>query len=469
MLPGPGRCAGQVCGNALIMSNFPNGRFTIVNQETGRCMRVRLGESVDLGDYKEGTKYLLSWTNPPSLELGPADGTLATAWYYRQQNDSLERRAFNQIASSAVDDLQNIGEYCVWMYHDAWAAESEDTFLREWFAALLNDATGKAAERLDALIPEEWNAQVAQDYEAELADWKEEGEEFEGTVEELNGRQARLLERLRPEHGKLLEAIPGHMDAIVEALKKTRPARTTHGDGTPMNREELQAYYEKRLVAGAWAVQKLEREMERAEPEELESLLEEQLFQMKYSGVAEMADDLEEIGLSGLFLGCFRAAHATPPVVRPGVCWVPGLLGVRGRGVAGAGCGREPWATARSRMPSWSLAAAASRVQRVCSTVSTPVSCSRTRASRSEWNGRGCDLKAPGTATARGRMRELIRSARRAAWTRVARAPAARRARSYGDAAPFRVQGRSPAWFWVSRGYRARRSAVIIRQLAARV
>ncbi|MFD9624062.1 hypothetical protein ACFWB2_43805 [Streptomyces virginiae] len=70
---------------------------------------------------------------------------------------------------------------------------------------MLNDATEDAAKRLDALIPEEWTTLAAQDYEAELNDWKREGEQFEGTVEELNGRQAALSEKLRTQHGKLLE------------------------------------------------------------------------------------------------------------------------------------------------------------------------------------------------------------------------------------------------------------------------
>lgn len=64
----------------------------------------------------------------------------------------------------------------------------------------------------------------------------------------------------------------------------------------------------------------------------------------------------------------FRGAHATPPVVRPGVCWVPGWR-VYGYPAA-AGGGRRPWPGARSRLPSWIPAAsraAASGVRRDCS------------------------------------------------------------------------------------------------------
>ncbi|MCX5079163.1 hypothetical protein OHA84_01480 [Streptomyces sp. NBC_00513] len=115
----------------LIMSKFPSGPFTIVNQETGRCLRVRLGHSVDHSGYQLGARYLLSRTYPPSLELGPADGTMATAWYHRYHNDSLEPQPFNQIASRAVSDLQNIGDYGVWMYSDPLAQASEKASLRE--------------------------------------------------------------------------------------------------------------------------------------------------------------------------------------------------------------------------------------------------------------------------------------------------------------------------------------------------
>ncbi|MGW1642934.1 hypothetical protein [Streptomyces lavendulae] len=40
------------------MSTFPEGNFTIVNNETGRCVRVRLGQTTDVSDWKEGTKCL---------------------------------------------------------------------------------------------------------------------------------------------------------------------------------------------------------------------------------------------------------------------------------------------------------------------------------------------------------------------------------------------------------------------------
>ncbi|MGW6568430.1 hypothetical protein [Streptomyces sp. NPDC054975] len=293
------------------MSKFPSGPFTIVNQETGRCLRVRLGRTVDLSDYKEGTKYLLSRTYPPLLELGPADGTKATAWYYRSHDDALERRPFNQIASTAVTDLQNIGDHCVWMYSDPLAVEREKVFLQERFTNRLNDATGDAAKQLRALIPEEWTAQAAQDYEDELEDWKREGWHFEGVVERLNGRQAVLLERLRPQHAKLVEAVSGHMDAIMQAYQSSTRSSIKHADGTPFNRKETQQHWERSLEGGAKMVQEIEMQMERAEPQELQELLEMQVGVMSGSGAELMSRRLAGLGLPSLFGEALEEARRT--------------------------------------------------------------------------------------------------------------------------------------------------------------
>ncbi|WP_406240423.1 hypothetical protein [Streptomyces anulatus] len=277
------------------MSKFPSGPFTIVNQETGRCLRVRLGETVEHRDYRLGTTYLLSRTYPPSLELGPADGTKATAWHYRYHHDSLERQPFNQIASSAVSDLQNIGDYGVWMYSDPLAAASEKVSLREWFASMLNDATEDVAKRLGALIPEEWTAQAAQDYEDELASWKRQGKSYEGKLEKLNGRQAALLEVLRSQHGELLEAFRGQAEALAEANKAHRDPITT--DDEPLTKEQLQKSAEVVLLWGTKEVQELEEEMERAEPQDQQYLLERQIEAMENSGAVDLARMLEHLEL----------------------------------------------------------------------------------------------------------------------------------------------------------------------------
>ncbi|MET7344643.1 hypothetical protein [Streptomyces sp. NPDC005547] len=291
------------------MSKFPSGPFTIVNQETGRCLRVRLGETVDHSDYRLGTKYLLSRTYPPSLELGPADGTKATAWYYRYHDDSLERQPFNQIASSAVSDLQNIGDYGVWMYSDEPTAGRENAFLRERFTSMLNDATGDASKRLQALIPEEWTAQAAQDYAAQLASWKRAGRHFEGEVARLNGRQAALLEVLRSQHGELLEAFKAQAGALAEEIKAD-PWMVRNNAHTP-TKESLQNFAEEMLLRGTAFVQQLEKEMELAEPQEQMALLKEQVQAMEMSGATRLTTWFKDFTLPATLQKALDEARST--------------------------------------------------------------------------------------------------------------------------------------------------------------
>ncbi|MFD6875695.1 MULTISPECIES: hypothetical protein [unclassified Streptomyces] len=68
-----------------------------------------------VSDWKEGTKYLQYVTGTPSLELGEADGSPATAWWFSTSEDASERRPFQQIVSHAVGEYQNIGDHCVWL------------------------------------------------------------------------------------------------------------------------------------------------------------------------------------------------------------------------------------------------------------------------------------------------------------------------------------------------------------------
>ncbi|MFI0960610.1 hypothetical protein ACH4S8_04180 [Streptomyces sp. NPDC021080] len=89
------------------MSKLPAGNFTIVNDETGRCVRVRLGRAKDVSDWKEGAKYLLSVTDKPSLELGTPDGSPSTAWWFSTFDDG--GQPYNQFVSYAVGEYQNIG------------------------------------------------------------------------------------------------------------------------------------------------------------------------------------------------------------------------------------------------------------------------------------------------------------------------------------------------------------------------
>ncbi|MFF5435465.1 hypothetical protein ACFY5K_36415 [Streptomyces griseofuscus] len=290
------------------MSKFPSGPFTIVNQETGRCLRVRLGETTNFGgDFKEGTEYLLSRTDPPVLELGPADGTMATRWYYRYHNDSLERQPFNQIASTAVSELQNIGDYCVWMYSDAMAEEYETQALCERFAALLNDASAEVAKRLDALISKEWSAKAAEDYDAELAAWKKDGEFFEGELAGFNSRQARLLVTLRSEHAEVLEAVKEHAEALAE--QKTEAGKK-YGN-KPLTKEKLVEDAEYWLLRGTKQVQVLEEAMVWAEPKDQSRLLTEQLEAMEFSGAAILTPMLDGLDLTPRLQRAMAQAKST--------------------------------------------------------------------------------------------------------------------------------------------------------------
>ncbi|MFF4321360.1 hypothetical protein [Streptomyces sp. NPDC001568] len=51
------------------MATFPDGNFTIVKNETGRCVRVRLGRTKDVSDWQAGTQYPQHVTEKPTLEL----------------------------------------------------------------------------------------------------------------------------------------------------------------------------------------------------------------------------------------------------------------------------------------------------------------------------------------------------------------------------------------------------------------
>ncbi|MFI5704469.1 hypothetical protein ACIA78_31020 [Streptomyces xanthochromogenes] len=108
---------------------FPRGNFTITNNDSGLSLRARLGESKDISDYKEGTKYLLSKTDPPTLQLAENDGSPAFAWYFDTAEDPDGRTPYNQIVNLAVRDLQNIGNYCVTL--EAGKPEQESEPFRE--------------------------------------------------------------------------------------------------------------------------------------------------------------------------------------------------------------------------------------------------------------------------------------------------------------------------------------------------
>ncbi|MEU2835301.1 hypothetical protein ABZ667_43150 [Streptomyces lavendulae] len=169
------------------MSKFPEGKFTIVNNETGRTVRVRLGRTHDVSDWKEGTKYLQSVTEKPTLELGEADNTPATVWWHYTAEDAVKRRPFNQIVSHAVGEYQNIGNYCVWMDSD-WSSQTANRFDTALaFENRLNDMPAEVRERLAPLIPSEWTTLRA-DQRAEQA----EDLEFQKAEEARAGADAEM-------------------------------------------------------------------------------------------------------------------------------------------------------------------------------------------------------------------------------------------------------------------------------------
>ncbi|MFF3216950.1 hypothetical protein ACFYYB_40800 [Streptomyces sp. NPDC002886] len=138
------------------MTKFLNGNFTIINTETGRAVRARLGKSVDVSDHRLGTKYLQSVTDKPTLHLGEADNSPATAWWHETANDGAERLPFNQIVSHAVGEYQNIGNYCVWLHTDALAEADDARRARVLYEDRLDNMPKTTRDKLDALTPPEY-------------------------------------------------------------------------------------------------------------------------------------------------------------------------------------------------------------------------------------------------------------------------------------------------------------------------
>ncbi|MFD4740170.1 hypothetical protein ACFWNQ_22770 [Streptomyces virginiae] len=135
------------------MSKFPNGNFTIINDETGRAVRARLGKSVDTSDHRLGTKYLQSVTDKPSLHLGAADNSPATAWWHNTAEDAVERRPFNQIVSHAVGEYQNIGEYSVWLYTSSLDEHEDTKRAHILYMDRLENMSKETRDKLNPLIP----------------------------------------------------------------------------------------------------------------------------------------------------------------------------------------------------------------------------------------------------------------------------------------------------------------------------
>ncbi|MFJ8335414.1 hypothetical protein [Streptomyces sp. NPDC094437] len=242
------------------MSTFPQGNFTIVNDETGCCVRVRLGRSTDVSDWKRGTTYLQTVTEKPLLELGEADNSPATVWWFDTGDDSVERRPFNQIVSYAVGEYQNIGRHCVWLYTDALEEEKEKQRAARQFADRLDSMPEPLRERLGELIPADWKAQHAKKTAGELKLWQwlreiqerarakveAELEAWETDEEPLSDDQLDALEALRErelEYGFAWNAAQARDEALPEEPEWTEEEKALREEIAPRY-EEIRAYAE---------------------------------------------------------------------------------------------------------------------------------------------------------------------------------------------------------------------------------
>lgn len=193
------------------MSTFPDGNFTIVNNETGRCVRVWLGGTQDVSDWKAGTKYLQSVTGEPSLELGEPDGSAATAWWFSTVDDGVERQPFNQIVSHAVGEYQNIGDYCVWLEINWFPTAEDRRRAADQFQRKLDDMPPDLKEKLAVLPPEAFWEQAQE----QLGD----GASLSKKLELWHGYCASVTfpEHHVEEDPEGVEAAQSYMDAAAEA------------------------------------------------------------------------------------------------------------------------------------------------------------------------------------------------------------------------------------------------------------
>ncbi|MFD5144597.1 hypothetical protein [Streptomyces sp. NPDC058401] len=213
------------------MTTFPDGNFTIVNNETGRCVRVRLGRTKDVSDWKAGTKYLQHVTEEATLELGEPDGTPATAWWFSTIDDAAERRPFHQIVSHAVGEYQNIGNHCVWLDIQSHPTAEDRKRAADQFRHKLDDMPLDLKKKLYELLPAAFNAEA----EAELgagASLSEKLELWHGYCASL-----RFPEHHVEEDPEGVEAAVSYMDAAAEegihppAVESDRTSTRMYGCG----------------------------------------------------------------------------------------------------------------------------------------------------------------------------------------------------------------------------------------------
>ncbi|MFB6951297.1 hypothetical protein ACFCXP_16865 [Streptomyces niveus] len=107
----------------------------------------------------------MSVTAKPILELGSADGTPQTAWWFSTINDPVERQPFNQIVSYAVGEYQNIGNHCLWMYSNEF---TDLAAAHEVFQTRLNGMSANVQRKLAPLIPTVLTDSIAESRRLEL-------------------------------------------------------------------------------------------------------------------------------------------------------------------------------------------------------------------------------------------------------------------------------------------------------------
>ncbi|MEU6191902.1 hypothetical protein [Nocardia sp. NPDC047038] len=91
------------------MANFPAGKFTITNNDTGRSVLAVLGKTTAHHDYQLGNTYTTYTTGDPTLTLG-IRGTIESTWKFDTSG--------SQIISVAVNEKNNIGDCCVAIRQD---------------------------------------------------------------------------------------------------------------------------------------------------------------------------------------------------------------------------------------------------------------------------------------------------------------------------------------------------------------
>lgn len=125
------------------MSDFPSGRFTITNADSGRSIRAVLAHTVEYNDYQLGNTYTTYVTGQPGIALGDSANGLEAAWYH----DGVAKPYHEPpavIINVAVDEKQNIGKYAIGINNHPARTR------------------GYSSAELEAMVPAAWTGTVAQ-------------------------------------------------------------------------------------------------------------------------------------------------------------------------------------------------------------------------------------------------------------------------------------------------------------------